>query len=804
MHTHKIALFVTGVLLTNCLAEQTKLYFELDPSSVVTWSHDGLKIYFSATGNSGNWMIHEVDMESGHMEELKTGVNQSRYPACCENHNLYFISDESGTSEFYRYSLKEKKSMQITTSNENIKYPKFSIDGKELLFVRKTNEAASNAELVLWNLNSGKEEVLYEDPTGFLGWPSHGPRNQFVYTYTLNGPDRNNILRINRGTKSGEFVFDDKHGDAWGAQLHPSNNVMYYLHNPAVNGKWGNNSNIRKRNLTTGKDTIVYDASHFESGLAMSPDGTKLAFVSDTYGYYQLYVMDLEDMNIKQHTFQNDDEFAWKVRKEGLKKAVAHYWKNKIRGKLFSEKAMHYLNQEIKDGRIKLNETELPELSKVYEDAFNNSVVGLEMLMNHYRSAGKQDSTEYYAEKIIGTAHDHEEAFHVLGADRALKLLDKLGQESTLSESMVNNLGYSLKTLDSGISMRVFRLNIVYFPKSANAYDSYGEILMDMGSYYQAIQNYRKSLELNPKNVNAKKKLRKLGKLIVPNETLVIKVAPDSLDIPDIEIRNLIVETGLPWHVLHESSGVEFLLIPPGSYMRGAAATDPYYGQRPNELPRHKVTISKAFYLSKYEITNQQYRKYNPAHSSGVFFRGDNLTLDDDTMPVGDVNWKDCKKYCAHYGFRLPTDAEWEYAARAGVLTRYPWGNDIEKGQGWGNVFNQDVKEKIRDMDWEAFPWSDGYLVSSPAGSFRPNGFGLYDMFGNMWEWVEDSYFEDEYSLYNDGAINPINKIGDKKTLRGGGFGNTPRGSGIPYKFGMSPEERFDGNGFRVVLEIPK
>ena len=283
---------------------------------------------------------------------------------------------------------------------------------------------------------------------------------------------------------------------------------------------------------------------------------------------------------------------------------------------------------------------------------------------------------------------------------------------------------------------------------------------------------------------------------------LMLEKNPNPEIIVDEEVRRKILVTNLPWKVKHKKSGVEFVLIPPGRYLRGAAADDPYYGERVNELPQHSVTIANPFYLSTYEITNAQFRQFRPEHNSGLFFRGDSLNLNQDSMPVGDVSWDDCKAFCDYFDFRLPTDAEWEYAARAGVKMRYPWGNDIDKGHGYGNVFNEAVKEVIPDMDWEAFSWHDGYLVSSPVGSFRPNGFGLYDMFGNVWEWVEDAYSEEEYITYINGVTDPVNRNGERRSLRGGGYGNAPRGSGIPYRFGMLPNERFDGNGFRVVIDV--
>ena len=269
-------------------------------------------------------------------------------------------------------------------------------------------------------------------------------------------------------------------------------------------------------------------------------------------------------------------------------------------------------------------------------------------------------------------------------------------------------------------------------------------------------------------------------------------------EVTDAEARERLAATGLPWRIRHVSSGVEFLLVPPGAYMRGAGHDDPY--DRANERPQHRVTISEPFYLSRYEITNAQMRRFDPTFSSGDWYRNETYTLDEDDMPAVDLTWNDAVAYAEHHGFKLPTEAQWEYAARASVLTRYPWGNDISKGEGAANLFDAATPRHFPDMDWESFPFEDAHPVSAPVGSYPPNAWGFHDMTGNVWEWCADAFSDDAYDACADGVSDPVAQDGDRRTLRGGGFGNAPRGSGLPYRFGMAPDDTHDANGFRVLM----
>ena len=203
----------------------------------------------------------------------------------------------------------------------------------------------------------------------------------------------------------------------------------------------------------------------------------------------------------------------------------------------------------------------------------------------------------------------------------------------------------------------------------------------------------------------------------------------------------------------------EMLLISGSSFQMGSDF------EKNNEKPIHKVTVD-SFYMSKYPVTNKEYKEYKPAHKSH-WYGAD--------YPVDTVNWYDAINYCnwlsdkegyprcyiingnnttlysKRSGYRIPTEAEWEYACRAGTITEYYWGDDMDEDYCW-------YKEN-----------SAGH--THQAGQKKPNNWGLYDMSGNVWEWCWDWYDENYYSKSPD--YNPMGADkGSKHILRGGSWNN--------------------------------
>jgi formylglycine-generating enzyme required for sulfatase activity len=241
---------------------------------------------------------------------------------------------------------------------------------------------------------------------------------------------------------------------------------------------------------------------------------------------------------------------------------------------------------------------------------------------------------------------------------------------------------------------------------------------------------------------------------------------------------------GQPGTVMTNSIGMKLTWIPPGTFQMGSTDRD-------DEKPIHTVTITKGFYMGVYEVTQEQYQKvmrYNPSQFKG-----------NDNLPVEMVRCNDAVEFCKYEGkkYRLPTEAEWEYACRAGTTSTYGF---------------DDSESQLGDFAWYDENSGD---KTHPVGEKKPNAWGLYDMPGNVCEWCQDGY---ESGWYSKSPVeNPLN--GDKKlhlhVLRGGGCRNVAdvcrvsgrgRGgiwSGSGYIGGNHYQVQSDiSGGFRVVLDL--
>jgi formylglycine-generating enzyme required for sulfatase activity len=270
---------------------------------------------------------------------------------------------------------------------------------------------------------------------------------------------------------------------------------------------------------------------------------------------------------------------------------------------------------------------------------------------------------------------------------------------------------------------------------------------------------------------------------------------------------------GVPAEITN-SIGMRLVLIPPGQFEMGSSeqevqrlieqakqrgATRPRDMAR--EAPKHRVRITKPFYLGTCEVTQSEYESVmgdNPSYFSSTG-DGKDLVAGEDTsrLPVEAVPWGSAFEFCQKLSilsteiaagrlYRLPTEAEWEYACRAGTTARFHFGDDETRAGGYA--------------------WFAGNSAGRPhaVGQKKSNAWGLYDMHGNVWEWCADRYGQSYY------AQSPFQdpkgpSSGDRRILRGGTFGPAEVTScRSANRASAGPKRRNSNDGFRVVCEIPQ
>jgi len=225
---------------------------------------------------------------------------------------------------------------------------------------------------------------------------------------------------------------------------------------------------------------------------------------------------------------------------------------------------------------------------------------------------------------------------------------------------------------------------------------------------------------------------------------------------------------------------MEFRLIPKGEFVMGAKATEA--GSLANEKPQRKVKITQHFFIGQYEVTQGQWKAVmgnNPSQNKQC----------GDDCPVDSVSWDDVQGFIKKlnakkgandsYTYRLPTEAEWEYAARAMTETRYYWGDDNDEKTWRLNAHSNDK-------------------TTARVGSYLPNGFGLHDMSGNVWELVEDVWQTDFAKAKNDGSAN-LSGDAKERVMKGGSFSQFLDELRPARRGKISTNSAMNNVGFRLV-----
>lgn len=303
---------------------------------------------------------------------------------------------------------------------------------------------------------------------------------------------------------------------------------------------------------------------------------------------------------------------------------------------------------------------------------------------------------------------------------------------------------------------------------------------------------------------------------------------------------------------VENSLGMQFVRIPAGDFLMGSdeapaslARDFPQYEPArfrtlDDEAPVHRVRITRDFHLGRYEVTVGQFRSflaasghvpessadgtggygYNPAYDPAQTQRGDAFEGRDpqyswrnpgfpqeDDHPVVNVTWNDAVALAAWLTrregvrYRLPTEAEWEYACRAGTTTRYSSGDDPAGLARVANVFDAEAAANWPRWQAYALPASDGHAFTAPVGSFAPNAFGLHDMHGNVWEWVADWHADDWYAR-SPSADPQGPATGEVRVRRGGSWHTWPFYARCAFRNWNSPQTRYTLVGIRLVREI--
>ena len=289
-------------------------------------------------------------------------------------------------------------------------------------------------------------------------------------------------------------------------------------------------------------------------------------------------------------------------------------------------------------------------------------------------------------------------------------------------------------------------------------------------------------------------------------------------------------------HYVEPETGMEFVWVTGGCFKMGQTEYERHYvtrkaGRRDyqryytDERPAHDVCVN-GFWIGKYEVTRAQFRRFVRAtgyrtdaekEGYGLIWRGKwekgagyNWRRpgfeQDERHPVVLVSWNDANAMATWLSgrngvqFRLPTEAEWEYACRARTATFRYWGNDADDACEYANVHDL-LSKKQNGFDWFYHNCDDGYAYTAPVGSFRPNKFGLHDMLGNVWEWCGDRYEKWFYRRPEARSANPVCTGSSPclRVLRGASWSSDPGYARAAFRYKDRQGSRLDDVGFRLV-----
>jgi len=269
---------------------------------------------------------------------------------------------------------------------------------------------------------------------------------------------------------------------------------------------------------------------------------------------------------------------------------------------------------------------------------------------------------------------------------------------------------------------------------------------------------------------------------VPPSWATVIDWKPDPLVVPDIELRSRIAETGMPWRVRDNGTGIELLLVPPGTFQMGCTMGSDEYECFSWEQPVHPVTLTREFYLGRYEVTQAQWVAAMGSNPSLFRMASAHVPIDRvDDRPVDSVSWHSVHEFLLATGMRLPTEAEWEFACRAG--SSHPFYNgSADDGT-------------MRALAWYS---PNSSKQTRPVGDKAANALGFHDMLGNVWEWVNDWFAPYPATDQSDPA-GPNHA--PARVIRGGSFSDGTSNLRSSNRDEGAPALNYGAVGFRVAKD---
>ena len=280
-----------------------------------------------------------------------------------------------------------------------------------------------------------------------------------------------------------------------------------------------------------------------------------------------------------------------------------------------------------------------------------------------------------------------------------------------------------------------------------------------------------------------------------PSWATVLEQVPDPSVVIDPALRSAIIESGLPWRVRDNATQIEMLLVPSGTFDMGCSPGSLHVCSF-FEVPVHSVTLTRSFYLARYEVTQAQWTAIMGSNPSEFQSASDQVPASEvPNRPVEQVSWDEIQGFLASTGLRLPTEAEWEYAYRAGTRSAY------HSMPGFPDGF--DDYDLLVNISWHYIAGSANCTSGSacqprPVGQLSANALGFHDMAGNVAEWVNDWFSLDYYSISPSiDPPGPESGFGGYRARRGGSWGFAPGFERASARDFGSPGQRYNFVGFR-------